>query len=218
MYDHLRDKTVLFVEDEPDVLTNISMLLESFFDRIHTADTAEEGWRIFEEERIDVALIDIELPGMNGIELIKRIRKERKDLPVVVISAYTRTDYLLESIELHLDKYIVKPLTTDKLHALLAKLHEDFAPAPVRLGEAVTLDAAAMKLLTPEGSWDLTRRECEFLRMLHRSKIVDYERIYLLWEPEIPSENAVRSFIKHLRKKLPEGFLKNRSGVGYYVE
>ncbi|NPA29101.1 MAG: response regulator transcription factor [Epsilonproteobacteria bacterium] len=217
MYPYLKDKRLLFVEDEPDVLANIASLLESFFARIHTATTAEEGWRIFSEEAIDALLVDIELPGMNGIGLIKKIRRHHPDLPIVVISAYTRTDYLLESVELRLDKYIVKPLTTRKLYELLERLNADFSPGWLELGEGVALDEAAGKVHYGSTAQELTRKECRFLAMLYRSRIVDYERLYALWEDEVPSENAVRSFIKHLRKKLPAGFLKNRSGVGYYV-
>ncbi len=217
MYDYLRDKRLLFVEDEPDVLNNIASLLKEFFAKIHTAVSAEEGWRIYKEEPVDALLVDIELPGMNGIGLIKKIRKESKELPIVVISAYTRTDYLLESVELGLDKYIVKPLTTRKLYELLECLNADFSPGWLELGEGVALDEAAGKVHYGSTAQELTRKECRFLAMLYHRRIVDYDNLYALWEDEVPTENAVRSFIKHLRKKLPPGFLKNRSGVGYYV-
>jgi len=112
MYDALKNKTVLYIEDELDVLQNISELLSHFFKTFYTASDGEMGYQTFINNKIDILLVDIELPKMNGIELIKKIRQTHKDLPVVVISAYTKTDYLLESIELNLDKYIVKPLTS----------------------------------------------------------------------------------------------------------
>jgi DNA-binding response OmpR family regulator len=58
----------------------------------------------------------------------------------------------------------------------------------------------------------------DFLSALACHKIVSYEEIALLWADSCPSENAIRSYIKHLRKKLPHDFLKNRNGVGYFIE
>jgi DNA-binding response OmpR family regulator len=219
MFDFLKDKTALYIEDELDVLKNISELLSQFFGTFHTASDGEEGYRIFQKEKIDVMLVDIELPKMNGIELIKKIRQENKQLPIVVISAYTKTDYLLESIELHLDKYIVKPLTSRKIHAMLETLNRDFA------GESLLVCAKGIMFdqrnssVTFEGEKHiLTKKESEFLKLLCQKKMVSYDEIIQLWHDDIPTENAIRSFIKHLRKKLPENFLKNRNSIGYYVE
>ena len=114
MYNQPKNKTALYVEDEPAVLKNISELLGNFFGQFYTAADGLEAWEIFRSQSIDVALVDIELPKLNGLELIKRIRAIRPQMPVVVISAYTKTDYLLESVELRLDKYIIKPLTSKK--------------------------------------------------------------------------------------------------------
>jgi len=60
--------------------------------------------------------------------------------------------------------------------------------------------------------------ELDFLVMLALRRMVSYDEIASLWKDTIPTENAIRSYIKHLRKKLPPGILKNRNGVGYYIE
>jgi len=219
MYENLKTRSVLYVEDESDVLANIGLVLRDYFDRFFMASNAEEAFRIFQTEPVDVLLVDIELPGMNGLELIKKVRKTHKNLPVVVISAYTKTDYLLESVELHLDKYIVKPLTSRKIHEMLERLESDFAQERVFLCEHKIRVDTLQRTVSFEGRRHaLTRKETEFLKILCRKKMVTYEELMLLWEDEAPSENAMRSFIKHLRKKLPEAFLKNRNGIGYYVE
>jgi DNA-binding response OmpR family regulator len=218
MYDALKSKNALYIEDESDVLYNISELLKPFFHTFYTASDGEAGYTLFQEKSIDVLLVDIELPKMNGIELIKKIRKGHKHLPIVVISAYTKTDYLLESIELHLDKYIVKPLTSRKIHAMLQTLNDDFSGTQQLLcREGVILDIEK-SVVTYEGEeYLLTKREMAFMEMLCRNKMVGYDEMMTLWQEDIPSENAVRSFVKHLRKKLPDDFLKNRNSIGYYV-
>jgi len=219
MYEYLKDKTALYIEDEVIVLENISELLSHFFTCFHTASDGESGYQIFLEYKIDVLLVDIELPKMNGIELIKKIRETHKDLPIVVISAYTKTDYLLESIELHLDKYIVKPLTSRKIHLLLETLNNDFLDNDrLILDQDIFIHQNTALLTVNSKEYALTKKELAFLRIMADQQVVSYDEIIMLWENSTPSENAIRSFIKHLRKKLPNDFIKNRNALGYYIE
>jgi DNA-binding response OmpR family regulator len=216
MYNLLKTKSVLYVEDEPEVLQNISELLGQFFDTFYTAADGVEAWDIFRTHAIDVALIDIELPRLNGLELIRRIRAVDKDIPIVVISAYTKTDYLLESVELRLDKYIIKPLTSKKIHQLLDKLNEDFSNENIlELAPDVLVNNEHLTIMFDGQIHNLSVREISFLRMLGRKGVVTYDEIMTLWGDTIPTENAIRSFVRHLRKKLPPGLLENRSGIGY---
>ncbi len=219
MYDHLKEKTALYIEDEIEVLQNISELLSHFFDTFHTASNGETGYQLLLEHKIDVLLVDIELPGMSGIELIRKIREKDGDIPIVIISAYTKTDYLLESIELRLDQYIVKPLTSSKIHDMLKKFDEHYAEESLKeLSPGVWLNQKISAVIFDNTTHLLTKREMCFLNMLAVNKFVSYDEMNVLWENEVPSQNAIRSYIKHLRKKLPDDLLKNRNGLGYALE
>jgi len=219
MYNLLKTKTALYVEDEPEVLKNISTLLSGFFGTFRTAADGLEAWEIFRSETIDVALVDIELPGLNGLDLIRRMRAINEEMPIVVISAYTKTDYLLESVELRLDKYIIKPLTSKKIHTLLDRLNEDFANERIiELAPDVLLNTTQMTLVWENVPRDLSHREAMFLQHLSRKGIITYEEIAALWTQGAPTDNAIRSFVRHLRKKLPKGLLENRSGIGYALK
>jgi len=218
MYSVLQTKTVLYVEDDKTVRENIKEILSEFFKKVIAVETGEEGWLKFKRDRIDLAIVDIELPGFNGLELVRKIRADRPNLPVIVVSAYTKTDYLLESVELKLDKYIVKPLTSRKLYELLMKLEKE-------LGETTTLylpmntviDTVKSNIKFDGKQYPLTYRELKMMQMLHEKGAVTYEELYQLWN-ETPSDNAIRSFVKQLRKKLPEGLVKVRSKIGYVLE
>ena len=219
MYDYLKDKTALYIEDEIDVLQNISELLSNFFHTFHMASDGESGYTLFLEHKIDVLLVDIELPKMNGIELIKKIRETHKEIPIVIISAYTKTDYLLESVELKLDQYIVKPLTSTKIHELLKKLDTVFSSKTlISLVPGVWIDQQISTISFEDKRYFLTKRELAFLVILSKNKFISYNEMNALWEDEVPSQNAIRSYIKHLRKKLPSGLLKNRNSLGYSIE
>ncbi len=219
MYNFLKDKSVLYVEDELDVLENISTLLSSFFKHFYTASDGVSALELFDKKHIDLLLVDIELPKMNGIELIKQIRTTDQEVMIIVISAYTRTDYLLESVELGLSKYIVKPLTSKKIHALLDTVNAHYAQNDViKLSGGIEIDQISSVVKYDEQTHSLTKRELDFLVMMAHKKMISYDEIADLWEDTIPTENAIRSYIKHLRKKLPAGVLKNRNAIGYYIE
>jgi len=218
MYEYLKDKTVLYIEDDIDVLKNISTLLQNYFSDIYAVPNAEAGFEVFLNASVDLLLVDIELPGINGIELIKKVREVDKDIPIVIISAYTKTDYLLESVELKIDKYIVKPFTTKKLYTLLDKLNEIFQDEDIiELLDGLKINSKDSTLYFKEELHHLTPRELHFLQLLHVKQFVHYETIDALWEDTPPTEAAVRSFVKSLRKKLPQDTLKNRQNLGYYV-
>jgi DNA-binding response OmpR family regulator len=218
MYDILQTKTVLYVEDDKTVRENVKEILSEFFKNVVTAASGEEGWLKYKKERIDLAIIDIELPGFNGLELIKKIRKEDKDLPIVIVSAYTKTDYLLESVELKLDKYIVKPLTSRKLYELLMKLENELSENTlIQLPLNATIDTLKSTISFNGNTYPLTYRELKMMTILHEKGAITYEELHGLWK-ETPTDNAIRSFVKQLRKKLPEGLLKVRSKIGYVLE
>ncbi len=218
MYSVLQTKTVLYVEDDKTVRDNIKEILNEFFKKVIAVETGEEGWLKFKKERVDLAIVDIELPGFNGLELIRKIRSERTDMPIIVVSAYTKTDYLLESVELKLDKYIVKPLTSRKLYELLMKLEKELGETTMLyLPMNVTIDTLKSTIKFDGKQYALTYRELKMMQMLHEKGAVTYEELYRLWS-DIPTDNAIRSFVKQLRKKLPDGLLKVRSKIGYVLE
>ncbi len=219
MYNNLKDKVVLYIEDDEIVLRNISRLLGNYFAKIHIAIDGEQGYKQFIDKEIDLLIVDIELPKLNGIELIKKIRKLDTDVPIVVISAYTKTDYLLESVELNLDKYVVKPFTSKKLHKLLQKLDESFLGGNTfELAANINVNKALGILEVAGDTFSLTTKELTFLQTLSIKGSVTYDDIDLLWVDEPPSPDATRSFIKTLRKKLPKDLLKNRQNLGYFIE
>ncbi len=219
MYNNLKDKTILYIEDDEVVLKNISKLLGNYFAGIHTACDGEQGYKQFVNKDVDLLIVDIELPKINGIELIKKIRKLDDNIPIVVISAYTKTDYLLESVELKLDKYIVKPFTSKKLHKLLQKLDESFLGGnSFKLIEDIQIDKEFSTMKVGGETFTLTNKELEFLETLSLKGNVTYDDIDILWVDHPPSPDAIRSFIKSLRKKLPKDLLKNRQSLGYFIE
>lgn len=163
-------------------------------------------------------LVDIELGGVSGIDFIKKVRETHKEVLIIIISAYTKTDYLLESVELKIDRYIVKPFTTKKLYSLLEKINNGFKENnSLELLSGVHINKHKESVFFNNTLHPLTSKELEFLEILATRRFINYNEIDEIWTDYSPSDDAVRSFIKSLRKKLPSGVLKNRQNFGYYV-
>ena len=219
MYNALRDKNVLYIEDEDQIRENVTELLSEYFNAFHTAKSGEEGYEKFLVEKIDIVIVDIELPKMNGIELLEKIRDKDKDIHLVVISAHTKTEYLLGAIPFKLEQYIVKPLNSRKVRELLTNLDEAFSSGLImEVVPNVLLNKEKAIVSFDNNEHPLTKRELDILSTLADKKVISYDEIDGLWGHDIPTANAVRTCIKRLRQKLPDNTLKTRMGFGYYVE
>ena len=120
-YDKLKNMTILYAEDEVGIRENIADSLRYYTKDIYEANDGKEAYDIYKEKNPDIILSDIHMPNVNGIEFIKKIRAENRQIPVVMITAHTDKEYLLEAVELHMEKYIVKPVELDELFETLDK-------------------------------------------------------------------------------------------------
>jgi len=219
-YEILRDKILLYVEDDLELQNETKESLENFFGKIITASNGEEGYELFFDNNIDVILADINMPELNGIKMIKLIREQDSNIPIAVISAFTDTDYLLESIELTLTKYLIKPLTTKKILQFMDKLVEFFADNIVILDKNHKIDLNNCQIQSNDKIINLTKKETKFLELLAKNSVVTYDMLEMsIWEyDKMPSDNAIRSFIRKIRIKMPMDCIKNKQGVGYYLQ
>jgi len=222
MFDALKMKTALYVEDELDVLENISELLKNYFKTFYTASDGERGYELVVEQEIDLLLVDIGLPKMNGIELIKKIRESDKNIEIVVISAYTETDYFLECIECQIDKYIIKPFTSRKIKALLERLNKKFAERDVEkeivLDNEFTFNGLSSQLIFNNEIVSLTKKEKELLILFLNKKnsLISIQNMeYSIWPDQASSASRRRALVSRLRAKLQHRFIETYSSEGY---
>lgn len=118
----MRKIRLLYVEDEEDILRFASMVLEDYVDKLFIARNGKEALEILKKENIDLIITDILMPKISGIELIREIKKNPLcDTAVIVATAHTETQYLLECIELRVDGYILKPIDVDELLKTILK-------------------------------------------------------------------------------------------------
>lgn len=122
--EYLKTLTVLYVEDDNELREELACYLGRLVGRLFTGNNGAVGLELFREHRPQLVITDILMPVMQGLEMAAEIRKLDGDVPIVVITAFEQTDYLMRSIEIGVDKYVTKPIVIDRLRtALLSCAH-----------------------------------------------------------------------------------------------
>lgn len=222
-YQLLKNKTLLYVEDDIKLQKNIVEILSNFFDKILVASDGDEAYDryIENQNKIDIVITDINMPNTDGITFCKHIREFDKNLPIVIISAYTDTDYLLDSIDLNIVTYVTKPFTTKKVLSLMDKFLDYFKlTSNIVIKNNLEFDYDTGTLLIEDNKIQLTQKETKFFKLLSENGVVTYDMMYeYMWDyDKAPSQDAIKSFIRKFKKKLPADLCQNKKGVGYYLE
>ncbi len=121
-----RQLTLLYVEDNEDAREMTAMILEDFFDTVITASDGQEGLKAFESEKIDIVITDINMPKMDGLELCAKIREIDQEIPLIILSAHNEDNYFIESIQIGVNGYLLKPIDIDRLTELLYRVIQKF--------------------------------------------------------------------------------------------
>jgi DNA-binding response OmpR family regulator len=211
--------SVLYVEDEDGIRNNIEQILQHLFKETNSAKNATEAYIKYLEYNPDLIITDIKMGTETGIDLIKKIRKSDSKTRIIITSAHTDLDYLLQAAELHLVKYIVKPMTQDKLMNALEAFIGTYNDNKIYNLNANWIFDYSKSIISNNGEdSNLTKKESKFLKLLvTKNRIITYDEMEnSIWdEDSIMTSNAMRLFIKNFRKKLPENSLKNIQGTGY---
>ena len=214
---------VLIVEDEPDLLGS---LLQAVREDGYAADGAadgEEGLYKAESYEYDAILLDIMLPGLDGWEVLQRLRKTKKT-PVLMLTARDAVRDRVKGLDTGADDYVVKPFDIDevlaRLRALIRRSVSEAQPR-LQIGEVV-IDTVARTVSQRGELLTLTAREYALLEFLalHRGKLVTRTTLYehLFDENDNTLSNLLDVHVSNLRKKLGHDFITTRRGHGYSIE
>ncbi len=219
----LKNFTILYVEDEDDVRRNAVEYLKRMCKRVLEATNGKEAIAIYKEENPDIIITDINMPKLNGLDMARYIRAEDKEVQIIIATAHSDTEYLMQAVELQLVKYLIKPITKEKLMSALEQsvgLIEDKSKFSIALSSTCSYNAFTQHITMNDKIVKLTKNELLFVDLLahHNSRVVHYEEIEnAIWPYEGMSQDAIRSLVRGLRKKLPENAIENVSGSGYKI-
>lgn len=221
MKDLLKNFIVLYVEDEGMVRRSAVEYLTRVCKNVLEAKDGKEAIKLWREQKPDIIITDINMPRLNGIDMASYIRAHDKDVQIIIATAHSDTEYLLKAVELQLVKYIIKPITKEKLIGALEKsmeLIEDKSKFNLALSPTAQYNAYEKLIYDNGKEVKLTKKETLFLDLLahHHTRVVKYEEIEnAIWAYEGMSQDAIRSLVRGLRKKVPENSIENVSGSGY---
>ncbi len=221
LLEKLQKLTILYAEDEEGIRKNIADSLQYYVKEVFEASDGKEAYEIFEEKQPDIILSDIHMPNLNGIDFVKKVRQTNRKTPIVMITAHTDKKYLLDAVELHMEKYIVKPVELEPLLEVLEKCVQI-----LDLNNRITLetdknyiyDYDKKELKYKDESIPLNKKEMLFFEVMvtNQNRITTYEELQdKVWGYDIMTDSALRSLVRNLRRKLPTDIIFNLSGTGY---
>lgn len=213
---------LLVVEDEPDLLASLAQALREEGYAVDTANNGEDGLFNAEGTEYDAIVLDVMLPGLDGWEVLRRLRQTRRT-PVLMLTARDQSRDRVRGLDTGADDYVVKPFDLAELFARLRALIRRSANQTsnvIELGD-VQVNRATRQITLKGRPVELTAREytlVEFLA-LHRGEVVTRTQLYehLFDENESSFSNLLDVHVSNVRKKLGTEFITTRRGHGYSV-
>ncbi|MFK5880810.1 MAG: response regulator [Sulfurospirillum sp.] len=217
MLNRLKKLNILCVEDNAGVRKRLKNTLNFYFKEVIEANDGKEAYKIYKQSKPDAIITDIDMPNMNGVSLVKKIREKDSDIPLIILTAYSNEEYLLELINLKVNHFILKPINAQKLQTALEDVFTEEMDI-IAISKDLSIDFNSMQILCKNNTIRITNREKLFLKLLYKNRknVTTYQNIQDdVWQNDIMSQSALKTFIKVLRKKIPTEIIENISQVGY---
>ncbi len=221
LIEELKNLSILCVEDDFGIRQSIVNTLKYYFKDVYESSNGKEAFELYEYYKPKIIITDIQMRDGDGIELVKRIRENDFETMLIMLTAHSTEEYLMDLINLNINHYILKPLNLTKLSIALEK-YLIKSLKPVMLSEELLFDLQKRELIYKNSEViPLRKREKDFLYLLYEKKgsILRYEEIESeLWNDKEMTVYALKSFIKDLRNKLPINVIKNIPQEGYTLQ
>ena len=216
------DKRILLAEDDWKLRRIASDFLKKEGYLVIEAENGEEAIELFFNNKIDLVILDIMMPILDGWDVCREIRSEQENIPVIMLTAKSNEDDVLKGYGLKADEYITKPVS---LRILMAKvkalLRRNNADSVINMGKLIINDSSHVVTFSGE-TLELSPREYEMLLYFVRNRGIALSRekiITSLWGYDYEGDQrAVDSQIKRIRKKLNGEYIETVRGVGYKFE
>ena len=233
LFNEMKTLSVLLVEDFEPLRLEMGEVLESMCKTVSTSEQGQKALSLYEQalqkgNPFDLVISDIQMPVMNGIQLSKKIREQNKDQVIIILSAHTDSEYLLDLINIGISKFLEKPINHDALCDILyeeskkinRKKSKMIVDLPtISLGQGYIWNAETMVLTHNDLLIDLTKHELLLLEyFLHKKDHIcsnmDIMEDFYNQDIEI-SEKNIRNLVFKLRKKIPNECIVSVYGLGY---
>ncbi|MDP2851561.1 MAG: response regulator [Sulfuricurvum sp.] len=220
-FNEFRNLSVLYAEDDTELREITTKTLQLIVGQVFAVVDGTEALFIYENNRIDIVILDIYMGAVSGLDVAKMIRKSNEKIPIVIVSGSIATQDLLEACKLNLIEYIYKPI---EFNALIKVLYlavdrlKSQGMLVAKINDSLSYDYFAKSFIHSNGEKTaLTKNEIQALELLlaHRAQVVTYETFSNVLEEEM-SDGALKNLILRIRKKMGDDTnLRNLAKVGY---
>ncbi len=226
----MTDLHILVVEDEKKIadslkqgLTENSFITEVAYDGLI-------GWKMFQNQSYNLVILDINLPGLNGYDLCKKIRSANPSVPIVMLTAMSSVEDKIEGFDAGADDYIIKPFDFRELlvriRALLKRIHNQVATGSLLTAGDLIMNLDSKEVTRNSQPVSLTAKEFQLLEYFLRNKnrVLSRADIALnVWDIDFDTRtNVIDVYVNYLRKKIDKGFeeplIHTQVGMGYILK
>jgi DNA-binding response OmpR family regulator len=221
------EQKVLIVDDDPSVCQVIARVASVNGMTPFIAGSGEEALDLLDKENFSLIVLDIWLTGIDGFKVVERLRADKKDVPIIILSANDVPHDMLYGLEIGADDYVTKPFDPlflgAKIKALIRRDQLVHSVEVLKAGDDITYNPNTMRLFIREEEISLSTKEHALLRLFleNKGRVFTKEQLYeRIWDTNIIDENAIMVYISRLRSKLEPDPRKPRYiitvwGVGY---
>lgn len=218
----LKHLTILFIEDDDVMFENTSSILQIFFKEVFAAQNVSNAKELYEIHSPDFILSDIKLGNENGLDFARYIRQKDYKTPIVMITAYSNQDYLLEAANIGIDGYIIKPLELNNITDTLLKATKRIPhiKSKINLSSKLKYDYFKKELTYNDKIVELGKKETtlfEFFIDNANKTISKKEIIYHVWPIEDISDSAFKNLLSRLRSKIGHNVIHTIKGKGWIL-
>ncbi|WP_085993438.1 response regulator transcription factor [Oceanobacillus senegalensis] len=227
----MSDTNILIVEDERKISRVLQLELEYENYSTEVADNGKDALRLMKEKDWDLVLLDIMIPELSGLEVLRRIRKSDEVTPILLLTARDEIYDKVSGLDLGANDYITKPFQIEELlarirvHLRKPKMKQEHATNKLSVGDLI-VDLDGREVMRADTSVDLTVREFDLLACLLKNKNIVMTREQLIeqvWGYDYFGEtNVVDVYIRYLRQKIDKGYdiayIQTVRGVGYTIK
>jgi two-component system, OmpR family, response regulator len=212
---------ILLLED--DIILNeiIEEHLQNKKYNVKSVYTGNEAQELIYSEKFDLFLLDVNVPGINGFELLKNARQNDIKTPTIFLTSLNMIEDLEKGFDSGCDDYVKKPVELKELDIRINNIKRLFNISPneiIEISQNIYLDRINLFIKKDKKEIHLAKKECEILLyLINKNKTVSIEEICTnIWNyDDSPNASTIRTYIKNLRKILGEEFITNIRGVGY---
>lgn len=218
------DKKILVVEDDRDIQELVEEILKAEGYKVYTANNGLEGYELFKYEDLDLIILDVMMPKMDGYQMAKLVRQRDEKIPIIMLTALEEEYDEIKGFETGVDDYITKPFSFNiliKRVKAIIRRNEKEEEKNIEFKE-IYLDIDSFKAVVNGKEIELTYKEFEIIHhlMKNKNKVISRQNLLdQIWGKDYKGDTRVLdSHIKNLRKKLNIPYIKTLKGIGYKFE